>query len=132
MDLSHCLKLKYFYCQNNQLTELDTRKNRFLRHLNATGNPMKRILSLAPQREEVLPLELTAGEGGCVGLQFNPVYNAQWKETGEWQQTYYAYPEEGFIFNGWYDADENLVSKEEQWTDEYGNSRVLQAVFSPK
>lgn len=127
IDLSHCPKLKYFYCHNNRMREVDTRKNSLLRHLNVSGNPMKKILSLAPGREEALPLELTAEEGGCVGLQFNPVYNAQWKETGEWQQKYFAYPEEGYAFAGWYDPEGNLLSKEEAWTDEYGSSRILRA-----
>ena len=128
IDLSHNPKLKYFYCHNNHITELDTRANPLLRHLNATGNPMKSIRSLAPQREEKLPLELYAGDGGCVGLKFNPVYNAQWKETGEWQQSYYAYPDEGFRFDGWYENGEK-VSEEETWIDEYGTSRILQARF---
>ena len=128
IDLSHNPKLKYFYCHNNHITELDTRANPLLRHLNATGNPMKNIRSLAPQREEKLPLELYADEGGCVGLKFNPVYNAQWKETGEWQQSYYAYPDEGFRFYGWYENGEK-VSEEETWIDEYGTSRILQARF---
>ena len=132
MDLANCPKLKYFYCHNNRMTELDTRLNPLLRHLNAAGNPMKKILSLAPQREEALPLELTAGEGGFVGLQYNPVYNAQWKETGEWRQTYYAYPEEGYCFKGWYGTDGKMVSDEEQWIDEYGSSRELRAVFEGK
>lgn len=48
IDLSGCPKLKYFYCHNNGIEVLDTRANPLLRHLNATGNPMKRILSLAP------------------------------------------------------------------------------------
>ena len=90
IDLGGCPKLKYFYCHNNRIQELDTRANPLLRHLNATGNPLKRIRSLAPRREERLPLELTADGPGTVGMQFNPVYNAQWKETGEWRQTYYA------------------------------------------
>ena len=122
-------KLKYFYCHNNQITELDTRRNPLLRHLNATGNPMKTILCLAPQRDEALPLELYAGEGGYVGLKFNPVYNAQWKETGEWQQSYYAYPEEGYSFAGWYNEQNELVSSEPVWLDEYGTSRKLTAIF---
>ena len=128
IDLSHNPKLKYFYCHNNHITELDTRANPLLRHLNATGNPMKNIRSLAPQREEKLPLELYADEGGCVGLKFNPIYNAQWKETGEWQQSYYAYPDEGFRFYGWYENGEK-VSEEKTWIDEYGTSRILQARF---
>ena len=128
IDLSHNPKLKYFYCHNNHITELDTRANPLLRHLNATGNPMKSIRSLAPQREEKRPLELYAGDGGCVGLKFNPVYNAQWKETGEWQQSYYAYPDKGFRFDGWYENGKK-VSEEEMWIDEYGASRILRAVF---
>ena len=101
-----------------------------LRHLNATGNPMKEILSLAPQQSEKLPLELYAGEGGCVGLKFNPVYNAQWKETGEWQQSYYAYPDEGYDFTGWQDEQGNILSLDPAWIDEYGSSRKLKAVFA--
>ena len=128
IDLSHNPKLKYFYCHNNHITALDTRGNPLLRHLNATGNPMKAIRSLAPQREEKLPLELFAEDGGCVGLKFNPVYNAQWKETGEWQQSYYAYPDEGFRFAGWFENGEK-ISDEETWIDEYGTSRILTAKF---
>ncbi len=128
IDLSHNPKLKYFYCHNNQISELDTRANPLLRHLNAAGNPIKSIRSLAPQRAENLPLELYAGDGGCVGLKFNPIYNAQWKETGQWQQSYYAYPAEGFRFDGWYESGVK-VSEEEIWLDEYGTSRILKAVF---
>ena len=128
IDLSRNQKLKYFYCHNNQITELDTRANPLLRHLNAAGNPLKSIRSLAPQRDEALPLELYAEEGGTVGLKFNPVYNAQWKETGEWQQSYYAYPDDGFRFDGWVENGEK-VSEEETWIDEYGTSRILQARF---
>ena len=128
IDLSCNPKLKYFYCHNNHITELNTRANPLLRHLNATGNPMKSIRSLAPQREEELPLELYAAEGGCIGLKFNPVYNAQWKETGEWQQSYYAYPDGGVRFDGWYENGMK-ISEEETWTDEYGASRILQARF---
>ena len=131
IDLTHNPKLKYFYCHNNQISELDTRSNPLLRHLNATGNPLKLIRSLAPQRDECLPLEISAGKGGAVGLKFNPVYNAQWKETGEWQQSYYAYPDEGFRFLGWYENGAK-VSESETWIDEYGASRVLNAVFIKK
>ena len=73
-------------------------------------------------------MELYAGDGGFVGVEFNPIYNAQWKETGEWQQNYYAYPDEGFLFEGWFENGEK-VSEEETWIDEYGTSRVLKAVF---
>ena len=129
IDLSGNPKLKYFYCHNNSITELDTTNNPLLRHLNATGNPMKSIRCHAPQREELLPLELYAGDGGHVGLKFNPIYNAQWKETGEWEQSYHAYPDEGRKFVGWYDEAGELLSAEPDWTDEYGASRILTARF---
>lgn len=129
IDLSHNAKLKYFYCHNNGITKLDTTKNPLLRHLNAMGNPMREIRCLAPQREETLPLEIAASEGGCVGLKFNPVYNAQWKETGEWQQSYYAYPDEGKSFVGWYDESGACVNSKSVWIDEYGTSRKLTAKF---
>mgnify|MGYP003319400353 CR=1 FL=1 len=64
-----------------------------------------------------------------MGLKFNPVYNAQWKETGEWQQSYYAYPDESRSFDGWYDENGVLISREESWIDEYGSSRILTAKF---
>ena len=129
IDLRSCPKLKYFYCHNNFITELDTTSNPLLRHLNATGNPLKQIRSLAPQRDERLPLELKAEGNGTVGLKFNPVYNAQWKETGEWQQTYFAYPQAGHTFTGWYDENGRELSTELEWQDQYGTSRLLTARF---
>ena len=131
VELTHNAKLKYFYCHNNRIASLDTTANPLLRHLDATGNPMKRIRALAPQRDERLPLELTAEGGGTVGLKFNPVYNAQWKETGEWRQTYFAYPDAGAAFDGWYDP-QGRCSAEPVWQDEYGSSRVLTARFVGK
>lgn len=129
IDLSHNPKLKYFYCHNNRIPTLDTRKNPFLRHLNATGNPMTEIYSLAPQRETQLPLTLKAVYGGYVGLKFNPIYNAQWKETGEWEQSYHAAPWDGFSFAGWYDENGVLLSDKALCIDKYGKSRVLTARF---
>lgn len=132
LDTSHNAKLKYLRCQNNRITELDTTGNPLLRHLYATGNPLKRMRALAPDGLGAHPLELTADDGGCVGLSFNPVYNAQWKETGEWEQSYHAYPEEGSAFAGWFDEQGELVCRDEVWNDEYGTSRVLTARFITK
>ena len=131
IGLSACPELKYFYCHNNGITALDTTANPKLRHLNAMHNPMKTIRALAPQNGAGLPLELTAGDGGYVGLRFNPVYNAQWKETGEWEQLYEAVPQPGHVFAGWYENGRR-ISEETQWKDEYGTSRILQAVFRPE
>lgn len=128
IDLSHNQKLKYFYCHNNHITTLDATQNPLLRHLNCTGNPMREIKALAPQREEQLPLTLIATEGGYVGMNFSPIYNDKWKETGEWQQIYYAYPQEGYAFAGWQENNK-IVSKDTIWTDEYGAARELTAMF---
>lgn len=130
IDISHNPKLKYFYCHNNNISLLDTTANPLLRHLNAAGNPLRCVRSLAPQRDGALPLRLMSSGGGYVGLKFNPVYNAQWKETGEWQQTYFAYPQEGCVFTGWRDEKGRLVSDEQTWVDEYGASRILTAGFA--
>ena len=129
LDTSCNAKLKYLRVQNNGLSEIDTTANPLLRHLYATGNPLVSLRALAPGSEGRLPLELKAEEGGYVGLSFNPVYNAQWKETGEWEQSYHAYPQDGYAFAGWYDASGALVSSEADWVDEYGTSRVLVARF---
>lgn len=129
IDLSANEKIKYFYCQNNRLEVLDAKANPLLRHLNATGNPLKEIKCMAPQNPEGLPLELHAGEGGHVGLRFNPVYNAQWKETGEWEQCYFAYPLAGYDFKGWTDEAGNCLSTEEEYHDQYGAGRILTADF---
>lgn len=130
IDTSHNAKLKYLRLQNNAITELDTTANPLLRHLYATGNPLKRIRALAPGGDGKRPLQLIATEGGSVGLSFNPIYNAQWKETGEWEQSYHAYPDEGFAFAGWYDENGGLASNDADWVDEYGASRILEARFS--
>ena len=129
LDTSCNAKLKYLRCQNNAIAELDVTGNPELRHLYATDNPLKSIRALAPGGAGNEPLELAAGPGGSVGLSFNPVYDAQWKETGVWEQSYHAYPDQGFAFAGWYDEHGELASGEADWTDEYGTSRILTARF---
>ena len=131
IDLSGNPCLKYFYCHNNAIMALDTTGNPLLRHLDATGNPLRSIRALAPQSDGA-PLCLAAGEGGTVGLRFAPVYNAQWKETGEWRQSYYACPQPGYRFVGWTDETGTVLSTETVWNDAYGASRVLTAVFAPQ
>jgi hypothetical protein len=132
LDTSCNPKLKYLRCQGNRLTTLDVTANPLLRHLYATENPLVRISAWAPGSDGTLPLGLTAGENGFVGLSFNPLYNAQWKETGEWEQSYHAYPLDGFVFEGWYDEAGTRLSGEQDWIDEYGASRRLQARFMPR
>ena len=129
VDLSHNPKLKYFWCNSNKISRLDTTANPLLRHLDCTDNPLVEVRACAPQREGFAPLTLTADDGGYVGLKFCPVYTPQWKETGEWQQKYVAYPKEGYAFGGWYDEYGARVSAEREWIDEYGASRELIARF---
>lgn len=129
LDTSRNPKLKYLRCQNNHLRQLDVTANPELRHLYATGNPLVSITATAPGSSGSLPLRLAADEGGCVGLSFNPIYNAQWKETGEWEQNYHAYPDEGCTFLGWFDPEGTCLSTEQDWTDTYGASRIITARF---
>ena len=123
-------KLKYLRCQNNNLHELDVTANPELRHLYATGNPLASIKAAAPGSGGNLPLCLAAEAGGYVGLSFNPIYNAQWKETGEWEQSYHAYPNPGHTFVGWFDAHDACLSTEQDWIDAYGTSRIITARFA--
>jgi len=132
LDTSCNPKLRYLRCQNNRLRELDVRANPELRHLYATGNPLTCVRAYAPGSNGQLPLCLAADEGGCVGLSFNPIYNAQWKETGEWEQSYHAYPDEGCMFVGWYDETGACVSTDSDWVDNYGSSRNLTARFATR
>ena len=129
IDLSHNPKLKYFWCNYNRISKLDVSNNPMLRHLDCTENPLKSVTACAPQRDGALPISLTAETGGYVGLKFCPVYTPQWKETGEWRQTYYAYPEIGYDFGGWYENGK-MVSEEPTLNDEYGVSRVMTAHFT--
>lgn len=129
LDTSRNPKLKYLRCQNNLLRELDTTANLQLRHLYATGNPLTSIRAVAPGGEDDRLLELAAGEGGCVGLSFNPLYDAQWKETGEWEQGYHAYAHDGYAFVGWFDERGTCVSDEQDWFDAYGAARSIVARF---
>ena len=86
---------------------------------------------LHPRFHEIMAAAVfCAGDGGYVGMQFNPIYNAQRKETGEWQQTYYAYPGEGYAFDCWTEGG-TPVSNDTVLEDEYGSSRVLTAHFLP-
>ena len=127
IDVSRNPELVELYVNDNRLTALDTTANPLLRHLYAEGNPLKSIRALAPDSGQ--PLELVAGDGGTVGLSFNPVYDAQWKETGEWQQSYHARAHAGFTFAGWFDEHGACVSTDPDWQVPYGESRRLTAEF---
>ncbi|MDD6289665.1 MAG: hypothetical protein PUA57_05690 [Eggerthellales bacterium] len=94
-----------------------------------TGNPTTCIRAWAPGSNGTLPLTLQAEGSGHVGLSFNPIYNAQWKETGQWEQSYHANPKPGARFVGWFDMSGGLISTETTLQDEYGAARELIARF---
>lgn len=129
MDIRHNPKLKYFWCNGNRIARLDTRVNPLLRHLDCRDNPLTYLIACAPGSDGREEIELTALEGGYIGMKFCPVYTPQWKETGEWQQTYFAYPLAGYSFAGWYDGKGACVSTLSEWVVEYGQAAKLAARF---
>ena len=129
IDLSHNPKLKYFWCNGNQIARLDTTKNPLLRHLDCRDNPLTSVVACAPNSDGVGRIELFAEEGGYVGVKFCPVYTPQWKETGEWQQTYFAYPKAGYAFDCWHDEREDCICVLPEWVVEYGQCAKIFARF---
>ena len=61
----------------------------------------------------------------CEGIR----YNAQWKETGKFEQCYVATPMEGYHFSFWMSESRERLSEQQTWVDTYGSSRIIQAVF---
>lgn len=129
IDLSHNPKLKYFWCNDNRISMLDTTANPLLRHLDCTNNPLTGLVACAPGSDGAGKIALHAEAGGYVGVKFCPVYNEKWKETGEWRQTYFAYPNEGYAFDGWYDAQGGCVCTLAEWVVTYGQCADLRARF---
>ncbi len=135
VDLSANHKLKYFYCHKNNISEFDGMNNPLLRHVDTTENPMTHLKCYAPRpdhedergADEII--ELTAAEGGYVGVLFKPIYNEKWKETGEWMQKFVAKAKDGYVFDSWINADGEAVSKEASWDVDFGTSAVLTATF---
>ena len=129
VELSHNPKLKYFWCNGNRISSLDTTKNPLLRHLDCRDNPLTDLVACAPGTDGAGRIELHADEGGYIGVKLCPVYTPQWKETGEWRQTYFAYPKEGYEFDCWYDDREDCICELPEWAVEYGQCASLRARF---
>ena len=99
--------------------------------LDCTDNPLIFIKSNVPsdswERQEKTAssecaedeLILRACQGGTVGLKYSP-------QEG---QQYYAYADEGYKFDGWYDVLGDRLSKEVVWIDAYGTGREIFAMF---
>ncbi len=117
LDVSKGTDITELYVQDNCLDEIDLTNNRRIRILDCTGNPLKYIKGFAPGSGEFLGIE--AARGGSVGLKYSP-------EDG---QRYFAYPDEGYVFGGWYNALGDRLSKETAWSGEYGCGMEIVAMF---
>lgn len=121
LDVSRGENIVELYVQNNMIEELDISNNKLVRIFDCTGNPLRYIKSCAPGSEGGASLIIEAGKGGNVGLKYAPD-----------EQQYFAYPAEGYMFDGWYDVLGDRVSKEAVWTEAYGRSREIFALFREK
>lgn len=129
LDVSRGENIVELYVQGNRLEEIDLSNNRKLKTLDCTENPLKVIKGFAPSENsgDSAPaddlcadaLNIEACRGGSVGLKYSP-------EEG---QTYFAYPDEGYKFDGWYNALGDRLSKDAQWKDAYGMGREIFAMF---
>ena len=136
VDISKNPKLKYFYCHKNNITEFDGMNNPLLRHVDTTENPMTHLKCYAPRpdkEDERKPdeiIELTAGEGGYVGVLFKPIYNEKWKETGEWTQKFVATAKDGYAFEAWVNPEtKEVLSTDATMNVEIGTAAVMTATF---
>lgn len=131
LDVSKGENITELYVQGNRLEEIDLSCNKNIKILDCTDNPLIFIKSNVPsdsqERQEKTAssecaedeLILRACQGGTVGLKYSP-------QEG---QRYYAYADEGYKFDGWYDVLGDRLSKEVVWIDAYGTGREIFAMF---
>jgi len=62
-------------------------------------------------------------------LKFGPGRDKQGNEIGQLVQIYYAYPNEGFVFAGWFNVENECISKTEILKGTYGEAVDLHAMF---
>jgi len=117
LDVSKGEYITELYVQGNRLEEIDLTNNRNIRILDCTDNPLKYIKGMAPSGSGDLIIE--ACKGGSVGLRYSP-------DEG---QQYFAYADEGYRFEGWYDILGDRLSRDKVWEDDYGASREIVAMF---
>lgn len=131
LDVSKGENITELYVQGNRLEEIDLLHNKNIRILDCTDNPLICIKSNVPADSQECQgiaassecaeeeLILRACQGGTVGLKYSP-------QEG---QQYYAYADEGYKFDGWYDVLGDRLSKEAVWIDAYGTCREIFAMF---
>lgn len=123
LDVSRGEDLTELYVQNNRLKELDLSKNKKLRKLDCTGNPLTYINACAPGCDGMFYLQLEAGNGGYVGLKF---------DDEEDLQEYSATAQEGYEFDGWYNELGDRISREPIKRAAYGACEAIIAAFRKK
>ena len=97
--------------RGKNLGKLDVSRDKKLEAFDCTDNPLKFLKGR--------DLIVEAGQGGFIGCRMTP-------EEG---QIFYAYPEEGKTFDGWYNSLGDRLSKENPWVDKYGVGREIFAFF---
>ncbi len=106
LNVRNCAGLSTLRAENNALTELDLSDCANLQVLNLAGN---RFTSIDTSACPKLHLDSVTAEGpGAVGY-FETL------ASGASRVILYAYPNEGAEFLGWYDADDTLLSTEDEW-----------------
>lgn len=126
----------------SNLRSLDVSRDEHIVSLDCRENPLIFIKSNVPAAPASAPAEsqgavaappaqqapptsargeliLRACKGGTVGLQYSPLEG----------QNYYAYADEGYRFEGWYDVLGDRLSREAVWHDAYGTAREIFAMF---
>ena len=100
--------------RGKNLARLDVSKDEKLEAYDCTDNPLKYLKGR--------DLVVEAGNGGFIGVRFSP-------EEG---QMFFAYAQEGFTFEGWYNTLGDRLSRENPWVDKYGMGREIFAYFREK
>lgn len=97
LDVSHNARLQVLRCSRTGLESVDLSHNTDLTGFYCVGNP---ITEFDFHANDILMLNTLRAEGsGTVGCEMNG-----------WYTKVYAAPNEGASFEGWYDANGNLIS----------------------
>ena len=125
LDVSCCLDLRALFCRNNRLTDIDVSNLRNISELDCRGNHLTSI-NFSSNPELLIDGVLSNGEG-TVG--FNQDYYTYDGELNLW---IYAYPNEGYRFEGWYNDEWQKVSTNSEYKISEANiCSIYTAMFVP-
>ena len=126
LDLTGCTAITPLWCRNNALTELDVSDCGILSDLDCIGNALNELDLTGNSR--LWLGSLSAGEGGVVGCHDQRVYyvgSILYENVDLW-----AAPDPGYVFEGWYNGDGELVSEEAEFrVASSSSSDVFRAEF---